>query len=211
MPHMNLAATDQHQSSHPASTANSLGCSEPFSEQFITITKKEYIQLTCAINFWNAQHTRAVVRNKKFIAALRAANEEAQAREQKLIDELLVLQGKINELNQQLFGKKTEKGTPRSDKAFVGEKSSKPRGQQPGSEGHGRTERKDLPVREETSEIPPNEACCPCCNLPWKELPGTEDSDYIEIEVAAYTRRVKRKRYTPCCKCAATAVNGQQK
>ncbi|MDQ6996634.1 MAG: multicopper oxidase domain-containing protein [Mariprofundus sp.] len=38
-----------------------------------------------------------------------------------------------------MFGKKLEKGTPRSDKAFLGEKSGKPRGQQPGSKGHGRT------------------------------------------------------------------------
>ncbi|MDX8380065.1 MAG: transposase, partial [Gallionella sp.] len=40
--------------------------------------------------------------------------------------------------------------------------------------------------------------------MPWNELPGTEDSDYIEIDVTAYTRRVKRKRYTPSCKCGAT-------
>jgi len=199
---MNFAVTAESQTS--LAITNNQRCSEPFSEQFIVISKKERIQLSCELNFWKAQHIRAVGRNKRLTAAFRIAGEEAQAREQKLADELLAAQGEIHELKQRLFGKKSEKGTPRSDKAFLGEKSDKSRGQQPGSKGHGRTKRKDLPVREESSEIPKEKACCPCCNLPWNELPGTEDSDYIEIEVAAYTRRVKRKCYTPSCKCSAT-------
>jgi transposase len=181
---MDLAATPQSQSI--ASIPNGQGYSEPFSEQFITISKKERIQLICDRNFWNAQHTRAV------------------EREEKLAEELRLARGEIRELKQQLFGKKTEKGTPRSDQVFIGEKSGKPRGQQPGSSGHGRTKRKNLQVREEQSEIPSDEACCPCCGLPWNELPGTEDSEYIEIEVSAYTRLIRRKRYVPCCKCGVT-------
>ena len=40
------------------------------------------------------------------------------------------------------------------------------RGQQPGSKGHGRTERPDLPEKTEDAKLH-EEPVCPCCNKPY--------------------------------------------
>ena len=61
-------------------------------------------------------------------------------------------------------------------------------------------------MREETADFPAGKACCPECQLPYLPASGTQDADYTEIEVQAYTRRVKRKRYRPGCQC--TTLSG---
>jgi transposase len=37
--------------------------------------------------------------------------------------------------------------------------------------------------------------------LPFEDFPGTEDSEVIEIEVQAYKRKIRRRRYRPGCQC----------
>jgi len=152
-------------------------------DEQITILKSDFFLMNQQIGYWKSMHASAVKREASLIKQL----EDALA--------------KNRDLNQRLFGKKTEKSTPRSDKAFVGKASDKPRGQQPGSKGHGRTSRREIQVREETVDFPEGEACCPECHLPFLPHPGTQDADYTEIEVQAYIRRVKRKRCRPGCKC----------
>ena len=78
---------------------------------------------------------------------------------------------------------------------------SRPRGQVPGSKGHGRTARPLLPVVEEMRTLPPEAQACPCCRLPFAPFPGTEDSEIVEIQVGAYVRKVKRVRYRKTCQC----------
>jgi transposase len=37
--------------------------------------------------------------------------------------------------------------------------------------------------------------------LPFQEFPGTEDSEVLEIDVKAYKRQIRRRRYQPTCQC----------
>ena len=74
------------------------------------------------------------------------------------------------------------------------------RGRQPGTPTPPRKPRPPLPVRSERLD-PPEEACrCPRCGREY-QTHGSEQSDYIEIEVSAHTRRVKRTRKRPACEC----------
>ncbi len=152
----------------------------PFNKQY-------YIALN-ERGFWKAQHAKA----KKRIEELEKENKELKA--------------KLRMREQQLFGKKTEKST-KNDKKGGSDKKKKPkrnRGQQRDEPGHGRRKHKELEVVEQTIEIPEEERHCRICGLPFEDLPGTEDSDEIVVEVKAHKRRIKRKRYKKSCKCPQT-------
>ncbi len=81
--------------------------------------------------------------------------------------------------------------------------SSRPKGQQPGRKGHGRTTVTTLPVVSETLDLEESQKHCPACGLPFKAF-GMEDSDVIEVEVQAHIRRYHRHRYLKTCKCEET-------
>jgi transposase len=154
----------------------------PFSLETITLPKSEYIQLRWDAQYWKSQYGRAVEREQ----ALKAKNERFQAR--------------IRDLTQRLYGRKTEKGTNKSE----GRKNKdlkRPRGQQEKSKGHGRTLLENLPVEEEFVDLPEEEKYCPCCGLPFKECSFTENSEVLEYEVRGYRRRYRRKNYKPTCHC----------
>src|SRR5271154_7157928 len=112
---------------------------------------------------------------------------------------------KLKKREQQLFGKKTEKSTHKQDQINPCETVSiapKRWGQQPGSQGHGKREYSHLPAVEETISLLEEDAICPCCQLPYEELPGTEDSELLEIiNVKGYRRVIRRKKYKRHCDC----------
>ena len=155
----------------------------PFSQQTVVLTKQDYIALKWEANYWRAQHARLVERE----AALKA--------------EVDALEAKVRDLNQRLYGTKSEKsaGSEAADKS----KPSSPRnrGQQPGSAGHGRSDRSALPVVAEVHDL--NEAArhCPQCGEALAPFPGTEASDMIEVQVQAHIRRIHRLRYQKTCDC----------
>ena len=60
-----------------------------------------------------------------------------------------------------------------------------------------------MAVVEEVYELDEEQRRCAVCGLPYEEFAGTEDSEEIEIEVRAYRRRIRRRRYTPSCRCGA--------
>ena len=99
--------------------------------------------------------------------------------------------------SQALFGRRSEK----QDK----KPSSRTRGQQPGGKGHGRTQRPDLETTEERHEPPADALTCSQCNAPYGAN-GTHQSDIIEIEVKAHTRRIIRPRYRRRCTCSGPPV-----
>jgi transposase len=108
-----------------------------------------------------------------------------------------------------LFGKKSEKTSAlKSEKDGQDDSRSKrKRGQQPGSQGHGRTQRPDLPIIHEQSDLAEGEKSCRTCGLPHLPTPALDEhSDVIEVEVKAHVRRIRRLAYTrnPCCTCADT-------
>lgn len=152
----------------------------PLEEKLVVLTQKEHIELKWQGNFWKAQHSRAV------------------KRELALADELRQAKAEIVSLKQRLFGKKSEK-TARDDGGPNKRSSTtRNRGQQPGSKGHGRTPRPNLPVVEEVIDVPFEEKCCSVCGCARPQFFRTEDSEIVEVHVSAYIRRIKRKQYKPC-------------
>lgn len=75
----------------------------------------------------------------------------------------------------------------------------RPRGQQRGWQGHGRTQVKDLPVREEVVAVDP--CRCPKCGLGFVEMAGTQDAEVLEVGVKAYRRQIRRQRLRATCQC----------
>ena len=179
-PHQPLASLDARQSS-------------PFSRQWVTITKQEHIDLTSRASYWEAQHARV----KSQLEELKQDN--------------LLKEAKIKDLQNRLFGKKSEKNSPlQSEKDRQEDTVSKRRrGQQPGSVGHGRTQRPDLPVVHDESDLADAEKRCPTCGLPHLPAPALDEhSDVIEVAVEAHVRRIRRMAYTrnPGCTCEDTPV-----
>ena len=118
--------------------------------------------------------------------------------------ELQTAQAKVRDLQQRLFGRKTERGRSIETRLRQREGSSAPgvsgmRGQRPGSPGDARKRLSELPAQIEVVEL--DEPQCPACGAPLAAFPGTDDSEVVEIEVRAYRRIIRRHRYRPTCRC----------
>ena len=121
----------------------------PFAREWLTMSKQEAIELKAQAKYWEAQHGKVKAEN----AALKQAIELKDA--------------KIKDLQNRLFGKRSEKESPKkSEKGTNACPNKRKRGQQPGSRGHGRTQRPDLPIVPEDSDLPEDETKCPICGLP---------------------------------------------
>ena len=156
----------------------------PFAQVMVSISKQEYVQLKWDAQYWQMQHQRA------------------QSREAQLKARIEALQARVRDLCQRLFGRKTEKSSAPSEQQSKPPQSKRPRGQQRGSRGHGRVDFSHLPAREEVRELSEAQRCCPNCGKVAAEFAPSEDSEVIEIEVKAYRRLIRRKRYRPSCDCA---------
>lgn len=174
-----------------------------FAAATVTLTKQEHVQLVMDVAYWRTQFNRRVARDahrersyRRFFDQLK---EHSATREVVLIAELELAQAKIRELQQRVFGRKTERGRCVSERAARPAKTRAPRGQRPGSAGHGRTMQTELPRRSERVELDTPQ--CPQCGLELGVFPGTEDSEVLEIEVQAYRRVIRRQRYHPRCTC----------
>lgn len=155
----------------------------PFVARTITLPYADYVELKSDVSYWKAQHARAIVR------------------EEELKEQLKHKEAIIRDLNQRLYGKHSEKG---GSKAEVnpndkGNKSKRSKGQQKGTPGPGRTQRPNLPVIPEI--IPLIETACGVCGLEYSLLSSYEESDIIEVEVAAHIRRIKRQKCAKNCAC----------
>jgi transposase len=155
----------------------------PFSQQRVVLTKQAYIELTWKAHYWQAQHARSVERE----AALTA--------------KVASLEATIRDLTQRLYGTKSEKSAGPDETNTTTPSSPRPRGQQPGSKGHGRRERTALPVVTEVHDVSEVAKHCPACGKAFAPFPGAESSDIIEIQVQAYMRRIQRPRYHKTCQC----------
>ena len=194
----------------------------PFASVYVTLTKLEHIQLVMEARSWKALHERAVSRlqqlegsYRRFVqqlgehaerreATLRAeqalAQEEAMRREAALRAELDWSQAKVRDLQQRLFGRKSERSKGGSELQSRPIRPCAPRGQRRGAPGHGRKMLAHLSERREIAAL--DSPQCPACGEPLGEFPGTEDSEVLEIEVKAYRRVIQRRRYRPSCQCS---------
>ena len=103
--------------------------SYPFEQEKVLLTKAEHIRLKWEANYWKSQHRQAIERE----ATLKKQVEHLKAR--------------VRDLQHRLHGKKSEKSSKADTRDK--QKTKRKRGQQQGSAGHGRTDRRDLPVKEE--------------------------------------------------------------
>jgi transposase len=162
----------------------------PFSLNLVELTQAEHIELKWQGHYWKRQHARL----KKQSEGLKQELELAHA--------------SIRDLKQRLYGRKSEKRTTKKDKPSTDENKvcCRPRGQQKGSKGHGRTPRPDLAVLEESRDVAPEDQNCHRCGKAYKPMSQTEDSRIIEVHVKAHVRLIKRKMYVRTCECEGVAA-----
>ena len=166
-------AGENRESLQPASTAGIQ----------IRVDKEEYIGLRWAAAYWKARHGEAVQRE----ADLKRDNEELRAR--------------IRELEGRLYSRRSECLVSEGKSPSRRPVSSRPRGQQPGSRGHGRSSLEGLEAREEVAELPQEQQKCPRCGRPLDPFPGTDEAQVVEIETRVWRRVIRRRRYHPSCGC----------
>jgi len=175
----------------PDSANHDVERAKPFSRQWVRISKEEHIGLIHRANYWEAQYTEL---KQKFTKQ----GEEIQHKN-----------AKIKDLQNRLFGKKSEKpGSARSEKED-NPSCGRKRGQQPGSVGHGRTPHPDLPVVLEVRDLAEDKKRCPRCGLSYLPTPALDEhTEFIEVQVNAYKRRIHRPVYVrhPRCCCAGTVA-----
>jgi len=118
-------------------------------------------------------------------------HKNALSREEALKKIIKEQEGKIRDLKNRVFGKKSEKKN--SGKKECGTKPTedkRPRGQQPGSKGHGRTTRPYLPRIDESSDLSDVPKCTKCGTA---YIPDeSRKSEIIEVEVKAHKRIINR-------------------
>ena len=151
--------------------------------------KRENLEFRQQAGYWKSRHRDALQR----------ITELEQNVEQ--------LEGEKRQLKADLFGKSTET-TTRSDRSNDlddpqddSQEPQRKRGQQPENPGPKRRDYSHLPVREKVLELPAEQCVCPDCGQPFVSHGYTDDSEEIEIEVGAYRRVIRRRRYRRTCTC----------
>lgn len=151
--------------------------------------RRENAELRQQAGYWKGMHARAVQRVERLEA------------------EVEQLRGENRKLQDQLFGRKSE-AAPSRDRSNDLEGGADPaptmpakRGQRRDRPGPTRRDYSHLPVVEELRELPRPHRVCPRCGAAL--VPSdTEDSEQVEIEVRAYRRRIRRRRYQRTCSCS---------
>jgi transposase len=156
--------------------------------------KRENLEQRQQAGYWKSRHRDSLVR----ITELEKKVEQ--------------LEGENRKLQADLFGKSTEK-TTRSDRSNElddpqddSQEPQRKRGQQPENPGPKRRDYFHLPVREKILELPAEQCRCPDCGQPFVPHGYTEDGEEIEIEVGAYRRVIRRRRYRRTCTCDGPAT-----
>ncbi len=151
--------------------------------------QRENLELRQQVGYWKSRHRDALVR----ITELEKNVEQ--------------LEGEKRQLKADLFGRRAETQSrhdrsnhlddPRDD----AQKPQRKRGQQPENPGPKRRDYSHLPARVSFSELTPEQCACSRCGRPLLPRSDTEDSEQIEIEVQAYRRVIRRRRYQRTCTC----------
>ena len=151
--------------------------------------ERENLGLRQQVGYWQSRHRDALKR----IAA---------------IEKIEQLEGEKRQLQADLFGRRSEtkplndRSNHLDDPQDDSQQPKRKRGQQPENHGPQRRDYSGLPVREEFVDLPPEQCVCPDCGQPLRLRSDTEDSEQIEIDVRAYRRRLRRRRYERTCTCA---------
>lgn len=133
-----------------------------------------------------------------------ALHQRSRQRESQLQQRIAELEAEIRLLKQQLFGRKAEPTPHRPDpktNAHFAPPLTRRRGQQPGRPSPPRRDHSQLPAVVEDCDLDDGHPACPHCGLPFAPFPGTDDGEILEIDVRAYRRVYRRRRYRPTCGC----------
>ena len=152
--------------------------------------QRENLELRQQVGYWQSRHRDSLKR----IAALEQEIEQ--------------LKGEKRQLQADLFGRRSEtkplndRSNHLDDPQDDSQQPKRKRGQQPENHGPQRRDYSGLTVRETFVDLPPEQCVCPDCGQPLRLRSDTEDSEQIEIDVRAYRRRLRRRRYERTCTCA---------
>lgn len=165
--------------------------SSPAAEVLVAITEKEYLGLKWAVGYWQSMHQKSLERVRERDLKIQEQDQEIEK-----------LRAQVSYLTRGKYDRKNEKGSEKAEAATtdVSRPLPRPRGQQPGSDGHPRTCLDHLPAREDEPIEHPDPSCSEC-GRPYEELSKTEDSEQVEVEVRAHRRVIRRKRYHKTCEC----------
>jgi transposase len=155
----------------------------PFSQQSVVLTQQAYSELTWKAHSWQAQHARSV------------------EREAALLGKVASLEATIRDVPQRLSGTKSEQSAGPADAAESKPSCPRPRGQQPGSKGHGRSERSARLVGPEVHDLCAEAQHCPACGAAFLPFPGAEESSMSAVQGQAHIRRLQRLRYQQVGQC----------
>jgi transposase len=146
----------------------------------------------------------------------------AKQREATKAARIAELEAEIRMLKQRLYGKKSESRhaadqpktaapqDPLAEDASPAEAAApaaatarprRKRGQQKGNPIPKRRDYSHLPVLTEERVLSDKEARCSCCGKPFAPGGYEEDKEILEVEVKAYRRRIRRRRYLRTCSC----------
>jgi transposase len=154
----------------------------------------------------------------------RAMFRAAKQRQATLAARIAQLEAEIRILKQRLYGSKSESRhapdqpstplpqDPLAEDASPVEPATPPgvaaagpprrkRGQQKDNPIPKRRDYSHLPVLSEERLLPDEEALCSCCGKRFSPGGWEEDKEIIEVEVKAYRRRIRRRRYLRTCSC----------
>jgi len=178
------------------------GCTLPgMITNSVTITSS-IIDLRRQAHFWRAQHSRAVQREAAWKENAQQLDSQVKQLAATVADQhalIEALKAKVALLQQQAFGQKSEQTplaeakvppeSPPLDESPAPTNSTKrKRGKQPGTKGHGRRRRLELPAEPIVVELPEDKTRCPDCGEPFQPFPGTEDGEEIHWEVRLVRR-----------------------
>jgi transposase len=151
--------------------------------------QRQNLELRQQAGYWQSMHARATQRLDD------------------LQQELELLRGEIRKLKADLFGRKSEKRSPKDrsndleDPQEAAAQPKRKRGQQPDRPPPQRRDYSHLPERIRKVELPPEQCQCPDCGKPFQRRSDTEDATQIESEVIFYRLVWQRCRYETTCTC----------
>ncbi|KPQ45403.1 MAG: Transposase IS66 family protein [Candidatus Methanoperedens nitroreducens] len=80
------------------------------------------------------------------------------------------------------------------------------RGQQPGSKGHGRTDRGNIPIADTITIEIPGGCSCPDCGKSYRILSVTRDTDLFDIAIDLVRTIYKQLKYVSQCDCRGKRI-----
>jgi len=128
-----------------------------FSQELVSITKAQHIELVSQAKQFQSLHARAVRReqwrHERFGRIVQQIKKQAGKREAELLAQLALAQAQIRDLRQRVFGRKSEQGKGASEQRRFQAAARAPRGQRDGTRGHGRSMQSHLPKRGESVRL----------------------------------------------------------